>query len=156
MTKQSIKEGDLIPDFEAKNHNGEQTKISAHSIKRPVIIYFYPKDDTPGCTAEACAFRDAFADFTDAGVDVIGISSDSVEKHKAFREKHRLPFTLLADTTHAIRKAFGVPTNLFGLLPGRVTYVVNSQGMVIMVFNAQLDATQHVSKALKAIEGLKS
>jgi peroxiredoxin Q/BCP len=155
MAKQSIKEGDLIPDFEAENHNGERMSFSAQNLVRPAVIYFYPKDDTPGCTAEACAFRDAFADFTDAGVDVIGISSDSVDKHKAFREKYRLPFTLLADTTHAIRKAFGVPTNLFGLLPGRVTYVVNQKGEVIMVFNAQLDATQHVPKALIAIEGLK-
>ncbi len=156
MAKQSIKEGDFIPDFEADNHDGERLKFSAQSLTRPAVIYFYPKDDTPGCTAEACAFRDAFADFTDAGVDVIGISSDSVERHKAFREKHRLPYTLLADTTHAIRKAFGVPTNLFGLLPGRVTYVVNSQGKVIMVFNAQLDATQHIVKALKAIESLEA
>ncbi len=156
MAKQSIQVGDLIPDFQADNHNGERVEFSARTMARPAVIYFYPKDDTPGCTAEACAFRDAFADFSDAGVDVIGISSDSVARHKAFREKHRLPYTLLADTSNGIRKAFGVPTNLFGLLPGRVTYVVNKQGKVILIFNAQLDATEHVARALKAIQSLEA
>lgn len=156
MSKRSLKEGDFIPDFEADNHNGQRMVFTAQSLLKPTVFYFYPKDDTPGCTAEACAFRDAFTEFTDAGVDVVGISSDSVERHRAFREKHRLPYTLLADTSNKIRTAFGVPTNLFGLLPGRVTYVVNAKGQVVMVFNAQLDATQHVTKALSAIKGLEA
>jgi peroxiredoxin Q/BCP len=114
---------------------------------RPVVLYFYPKDDTPGCTKEACTFRDQYQDFEDAGAAVIGVSSDSPESHKKFAAKHRLPFTLLADRGGKVRTLYGVPATL-GLLPGRVTFVIDGGGVVRRVFNSQLDATRHVEEAL--------
>ena len=116
-----------------------------------VVVYFYPKDDTPGCTAESCSFRDSFEDFTDAGAEVIGISSDSVESHKAFAAKHNLPFTLLADTDGSVRKAFGVGKTL-GLLPGRVTYVIDPEGVVRHKFSSQFKPKSHIDEALDVIK----
>ncbi len=109
-----------------------------------MVLYFYPKDDTRGCTAEACAFRDSYEVFTDSGADVIGISSDSPGQHAAFASKHRLPFTLLSDQGGQIRKRYGVPAVL-GLLPGRVTYVIDRQGVVRQVFNSMTNISGHVS-----------
>lgn len=106
---------------------------------RPVVVYFYPKDDTPGCTAEACAFRDQYQDFTQAGAEVIGISSDGPESHAHFAGKHRLPFVLLSDQGGAVRKAYGVSAML-GLLPGRVTFVLDKSGTIRHMFSSQLRA----------------
>lgn len=154
MARVKINEGDRIPAFTAKDHEGKERSFSADRLDGPTVFYFYPKDDTPGCTKEACSFRDAFADFTDAGVDVYGISADSVESHQKFREKHRLPFVLLSDPENAIRNAFGVPRDLFGMLPGRVTYVTDKLGKVLKIFNSQLNATRHVEEALEVVKGL--
>jgi peroxiredoxin Q/BCP len=117
------------------------------------VIYFYPKDDTPGCTKEACSFRDSYEEFTDRNVKVIGISADDVESHKNFAKKYNLPFTLLADTKNEVRKLFGVKSNMLGLIPGRVTYVVNTGGEIIYIFDSQLKATKHISEALAALDG---
>lgn len=146
-----LQEGDQLPEFELKNQDGELIKIKDY-FGKPMVVYFYPKDDTPGCTKEACSFRDSYEAFTDMGCEVFGISGDSVEKHKKFKEKHRLPFQLLADEGNKVRKQFGVPTNLLGLLPGRVTYIVNKEGRVIKVFNSQMRAEKHVSEALEALK----
>jgi peroxiredoxin Q/BCP len=116
-----------------------------------VVLYFYPKDDTPGCTKEACTFRDQYQDFQDAGAAVLGVSSDSSESHRKFAAKHRLPFTLLADRGGQVRKRYGVPATL-GLLPGRVTFVIDAAGVVRHVFNSQLDATRHVGEALGVLQ----
>lgn len=150
-----IDKGDRIPDFSAFDHDGKKRHFSANSMSDPAVFYFYPKDDTPGCTKEACAFRDAYADFTDAGVEVYGISADSVEDHRQFREAHRLPFVLLSDPDNAIREAFGVPRDLFGMLPGRVTYVVDAAGVVRHVFNSQMNVQRHVDDALRALKQLR-
>ncbi|MEZ4938019.1 MAG: peroxiredoxin [Crocinitomicaceae bacterium] len=150
MKNEKLVEGDSLPEFELKNQEGELVKIKDY-IGRPMVIYFYPKDDTPGCTKEACSFRDSYEAFTDAGCEVFGISGDSVAKHKKFKEKHRLPFQLLADEGNKIRKQFGVPTNLLGLLPGRVTYIINKEGKVAKIFNSQMQAEKHVSEALEGI-----
>ena len=123
--------------------------------KKNMAIYFYPKDDSPGCTAQACAFRDQFEVFSEADAAIIGISSQSVQSHKEFAEKHRLPFTLLSDEGNKIRKRFGVPSNLLGLLPGRVTYVVDKSGSVIYTFNSQLEYEKHVNEALRILKELK-
>lgn len=143
--------GDSIPSFTAIDHDGKERVFSADTIGSPTVFYFYPKDDTPGCTKEACLFRDAYNDFSEAGVEVYGISADDVASHKNFRERHRLPFVLLSDPDNSIRQAFGVPRDLFGMLPGRVTYVVNAKGSVVKVFNSQLNAARHVQEALEAI-----
>jgi len=119
------------------------------------VIYFYPKDDSPGCTKEACSFRDQFEVFKEADAVIIGISGQSVESHKEFAEKHRLSFTLLSDVGNKVRKLFGVPTNLMGLLPGRVTYIADKKGKVIFIFNSQTKATEHVDEALRILKELQ-
>jgi peroxiredoxin Q/BCP len=123
--------------------------------KKNLVIYFYPKDDSPGCTAQACSFRDQFEVFTEANAVIIGISGQSVQSHKEFADKHRLSFTLLSDKGNLVRKMFGVPTNFLGLVPGRVTYVADKSGKVIYLFNSQMDAARHVDEALRILRELK-
>ena len=150
-----IKIGSTIPDIELRNQNGEIFDLKKETKGKNVVLYFYPKDDTPGCTAQACAFRDQFEDFKDANAEVIGISGQSVESHKAFAEKHQLTFTLLSDEGNKMRNQFGVPTNLFGLLPGRVTYVINKTGKVVYIFNSQTNISGHIEQSLKILEEQK-
>ncbi|MGB7393856.1 MAG: peroxiredoxin [Pricia sp.] len=145
-----LKVGETIPDFTLKDQNGEDFSIERFKGKKPMVIYFYPKDDTAGCTQEACQFRDAYEDFTDLGAEVIGISSDTEKSHRRFAEKHDLPFTLLADTDKKVRRKFKVEKSLF-ILPGRETYVVDKQGKIKMVFNS-VSASQHMRRALKSLK----
>ncbi len=148
-----ITTGSKVPDFELKDQDGKTFRLSEALAKGPVVVYFYPKDDTPGCTKEACSFRDSFAKFKDEGVQVVGISGDNVASHKKFAEKYHLPFTLLSDENNKVRKLFGVPRMM--LLPGRVTYVLNKDGVVIHQFNSLSQATQHVDEALTAISKIQ-
>jgi len=148
-----LEAGSEIPDISLKNQEGELISLSEYSGKTSLVVYFYPKDDTPGCTAEACSFRDNYVDFEEAGATVIGISGDSVSSHKKFTEKHRLNFQLLSDQKREAEKAFGVPRNLFGLLPGRVTFIFNKEGKLISTFNSATQATKHIKEALKALQG---
>src|ERR1700712_2264998 len=134
--------GSKAPDFTLNNQDGQPVSLADFRGKKSVVVYFYPKDDTPGCTAEACSFRDQFTEFTSAGAEVIGISSDSEASHKAFAKKHRLPFTLLSDKGAQVRALFGVPAT-FGLLPGRVTFVIDKEGIVKHAFNSQINASKH-------------
>ncbi|MBK7711758.1 MAG: peroxiredoxin [Bacteroidales bacterium] len=147
-----IKTGDSIPAFSLPDQNGKLFDINSVIGKKNLVIYFYPKDDSPGCTKEACSFRDQFEVFKEADAVIIGISSQSVESHKEFAEKHRLSFTLLSDEGNKIRKQFGVPTNLLGLLPGRVTYIADKTGKVIFIFNSQTRAAEHVDVALRILK----
>lgn len=151
----SIKVGSKVPEFSLPDQDGKMVNIMDFVGKNNLVIYFYPKDDTPGCTAEACSFRDQFVVFQEYGAEVFGISADSVEKHKNFAEKHRLPFRLLSDVNKRVRKLFGVPSDLLGLLPGRVTYIVDKTGTVRHIFNSQLNAEKHVTEALQILEKLK-
>lgn len=148
-------EGSKVPAFDLKNQYGELFSLDSVIGKKNLVIYFYPKDDTPGCTKEACSFRDQFAVFADADAMIIGISAQSVESHLAFAEKHRLNYLLLSDTDNKVRKLFGVPSNLFGLIPGRVTYIVNKKGEVVYIFNSQMDAEKHVDEALRILQAMK-
>jgi peroxiredoxin Q/BCP len=145
----SIRPGDEAPDFLLPDADGKPVRLSNRRGKA-VILYFYPKDETPGCTLEACAFRDQYEDFAEAGADVIGVSSDSSASHRAFAKRHRLPFTLLSDEDGAVRKLYGVPST-FGLMPGRVTFVIDAEGVVRHVFSSQLAVTRHVAEALDAL-----
>jgi peroxiredoxin Q/BCP len=120
-----------------------------------VVLYFYPKDNTSGCTAEACAFRDSHETFTDAGAEVIGVSSDSTDKHASFAGQHNLPFTLLSDKGGKVRKSYGVPTVL-GVIPGRVTYVIDRTGTVRLVFSSMTNIDQHVKDALDVVKQLQA
>lgn len=150
--KMEIKIGSTIPDVILHDQDGRLFNLKNETAGKNVVLFFYPKDDTPGCTAQACSFRDQFEDFVDANAVVIGISGQSVESHKNFAEKHRLTYTLLSDEDNKIRKEFGVPTNLFGLLPGRVTYVMNKENKVVYIFNSQTKVEQHVTKTLEILQ----
>lgn len=149
----SIAVGNRAPEFTLPDQNGKKVSLADYRGKKAVVVYFYPKDETPGCTKEACSFRDAYEDFVAAGAEVIGISGDSVGSHIAFAQHHRLPFTLLADVGNKVRKAYGVPATLF-ILPGRVTYVIDKEGVVRHVFDSQLQATKHISEALAVVKTL--
>ncbi|NOQ28185.1 MAG: redoxin domain-containing protein [Bacteroidales bacterium] len=149
-----LKVGNKIPQFELYNQFGKMFSINSVIGKKNLVIYFYPKDDTPGCTKEACSFRDQFEVFEETDAIIIGISKQSVKSHEAFAKKHRLNYTLLSDTRNRVRKLFGVPTNLFGLLPGRVTYIINKKGVIISMFSSQTDAEKHVSEALRILQEL--
>jgi peroxiredoxin Q/BCP len=118
------------------------------------VLYFYPRDETAGCTRQACAFRDEFEEFARLDAEVIGISSDSVASHERFAKRHGLPFTLLSDEGGRVRRLYGVPSTL-GLFPGRVTYVIDEGGVVRDVFSSQLGVTRHVEEALKAIREIQ-
>ena len=140
------KVGQKAPDFTLADATGKDVSLASLRGK-PVVLYFYPKDDTPGCTKEACTFRDQYEDFREAGAEVLGVSSDSSESHQKFAARYKLPFTLLSDRGGKVRELYGVPATL-GLLPGRVTFVIDGAGVVRHVFNSQLNATRHVSEAL--------
>ncbi len=154
--KKALKVGDIIPAFTLKDQNGNDFNIDLYRGKQPLVIYFYPKDDTPGCTKEACAFRDAYESFNDMGVKVIGISSDSVRSHKNFTEKYRLPFTLLSDPGQKVRQMFGVSGDMLGMIPGRTTYIIDKNGMIVYVFNSQFKAAKHISVALEQLKKIKN
>ncbi|OLT25371.1 peroxiredoxin [Nocardiopsis sp. CNR-923] len=149
-----IQVGDTAPDFTLPSQTGDPVRLYDRLGERTVVLYFYPKDDTPGCTAEACAFRDSHEVFADAGAEVIGVSSDSADRHAAFAERHRLPFTLVSDRGSKVRKSYGVPSVL-GLLPGRVTYVIDRQGTVRHVFNSMTVIDKHVEEALEVVRSLQ-
>ncbi len=152
QTKGKVGVGDVAPDFTLPSQSGKEVSLRDFiGRKRAIVLFFYPKDDTPGCTKEACSFRDGYEQFEELEAEVIGISSDSVRSHERFVEKHGLPFYLLSDEGGEVRKLYGVP-NTLGLFPGRVTYVINEEGVVRHVFSSQLGVTRHLAEALKALE----
>ena len=153
-TKAGVGVGSKAPDFTLPSQSGAIVSLRDFLGKKPVVLFFYPKDDTPGCTKEACAFRDDYEEFGKLDAEVIGISSDSVESHRGFASKHDLPFTLLSDEGGMVRKLYGVP-NTFGLFPGRVTYVIDEEGVVRHVFSSQLGVEKHVEEALKVLEYMR-
>jgi len=143
--------GDNIPNFTLKDQNGNDFHLESINRKQPFVIYFYPKNFTPGCVKEACDFRDQYEDFKDLGATVIGISSDTETSHAKFALKYNLPFILLSDKNGSVSRKFGVKKNLLGLLPGRETYVVNKNGKVILIFNS-MNVSKHIKKALKILQ----
>ena len=152
MTK--IRIGDPAPKIPMSTHTGNQISLADYHGEHPVVVFFYPKDGTPICTKEACSFRDAYNDFTEAGAVVIGISSDSAEEHQSFAKTHKLPFLIVSDQDGTIRTAFGVAKTM-GVLPGRVTYVIDREGIVRHIFNSQFAAERHVQEALEVIRKLQ-
>lgn len=148
-----IKVGDIAPDFTLQSQTGSSVSLQTFRGKKNVVLYFYPKDDTPGCTAEACAFRDSYEVFKDIGAEVIGVSEDSPASHQQFANKYQLPFTLLSDTGNKVRQLYGVPATLW-VLPGRVTYVIDKQGVVQYIFDSMLNFKGHVEEALKILQTL--
>lgn len=150
MINHNLRVGDRVPDFTLPDQEGKPVSLGELVASGCLVLYFYPKDDTPGCTKEACSFRDEHHEFADAGACVVGVSSDDVESHRRFAAKHRLPFRLLSDRGGDLRKAFGIPKTL-GLIDGRVTYVIDSQSIVRHMFNSQLRTRKHVEEALRLV-----
>lgn len=143
----ALQVGDRLPNFSALATDGAVFESASVVGKKPIVFYFYPKDDTRVCTQQACAFRDQYEDFEALGATVIGISGDSVASHQRFAKKYQLPFLLLSDANSQLRRLFGVPKDLLGLIPGRVTYVVDQEGILRLVFNSMSGAI-HIQKAL--------
>jgi peroxiredoxin Q/BCP len=141
--------GDLAPPIALRDAEGVERR-GDQLAGATLVLFFYPKDDTPGCTAEACAFRDGFADFQALGAQVWGVSGDNAASHQRFAARHQLPFPLLVDQGNQLRRAFGVP-NALGVLPGRVTYVIDGKGVIRHVFNNLLDGAAHRREALEAV-----
>ncbi|MBC6990269.1 MULTISPECIES: peroxiredoxin [Hymenobacter] len=148
--------GDKAPDFTLKTTSGDSFRLSEQRGKRNIVLYFYPKDDTPGCTAEACSFRDQYEDFQELGAEVVGVSSDSEASHQKFTQKHRLPFPLLADEGGKVRKLYEVPRVLLGILPGRVTFVIDKHGVIRYIFNSMSRATDHVQNTKEILAELST
>jgi peroxiredoxin Q/BCP len=144
-----IQVGDIIPDFSLNDQDGNMVDISNFRGRKKLVIFFYPMDGMLGCTREACYFRDLSEAFDEVGAVIIGISGQSVESHKDFATKYRLNYTILSDRENKVRKLFNVPSSAFGLIPGRVSYVADSEGKIIHVFNSQLQPKRHADEALK-------
>jgi len=147
----ALKIGDLVPHFTSVNQDGDTFDSENYIGKQLLVIYFYPKDNTPGCTKEACEFRDQYETFQQFGAQVIGISGDSQSSHQKFAMRHKLPFILLTDANRKLRRLFGVESNLLGLLPGRETFVLDASGKLVMRFNS-MNAKNHMRKALKKVK----
>ena len=151
---QALKSGDRAPLIALQDQNGVERR-SDQLAGKALVLFFYPKDDTPGCTMEACAFRDSYADLQALGAEVWGVSGDNASSHKRFADRHNLPYPLLVDQNNQLRKAFGVP-GVLGLLPGRVTYVIDASGVVRHVFNNLLDGPAHRREALDCLKRLQA
>lgn len=148
----ALQTGDAAPSFALEDQNGEMRRLD-DVMDRILVLFFYPKDDTPGCTAEACTFRDYHANLTALGAEVWGVSGDDAVSHRRFAERHQLPYPLLSDKTGSLRRSFGVPKT-FGLLPARVTYVIDQKGVIQLVFNNLLDGPAHVKEAESVVRTL--
>uniref|UniRef100_A0A6N2LE00 Peroxiredoxin Q, chloroplastic n=1 Tax=Salix viminalis TaxID=40686 RepID=A0A6N2LE00_SALVM len=148
-----VSKGQVPSSFTLKDQDGNTVSLSKFKGK-PVVVYFYPADESPSCTKQACAFRDSYEKFKKAGAEVIGISGDDPSSHKAFAKKNRLPFTLLSDEGNKIRNDWGVPADLFGTLPGRQTYVLDKKGMVQLIYNNQFQPEKHIDETLKLLQSL--
>jgi len=142
--------GGVVPDFTLPDQDGKPLTLSSFRGK-VVVLYFYPKDFTSGCTKEACHFRDAYEDFTEAGAVVIGVSGDSPESHRRFRDTNLLPFSLLSDQKGEVKKLYGVSGHL---LPARITFVIDKAGVVRNVFSSKIDMKAHVDEAMKTLKTL--
>jgi peroxiredoxin Q/BCP len=152
LAKGRVQVGDVAPDFTLPAQTGAPVNLRDFLGKKALVLYFYPRDHTAVCTAQACAFRDSYEVFKHAEAEVIGISSDSVESHQQFTTAHRLPFLLLSDIDSLIRKLYGVPTALG--LPGRVTYIIDRQGIVRHIFFSQFSSEKHVTEALQILQSI--
>jgi peroxiredoxin Q/BCP len=150
QVKGHVKVGDVAPDFSLPNQSGNLVRLLDYVGKKIVVLYFYPRDFTTGCTAEACAFRDSYEVFKDAGAEVVGVSSQSVESHEQFASANSLPFILLSDDDGRVRKLYGA-SSAFGLMAGRVTYIIDKKGIVRHVFSSQLNPKKHIEEALRMI-----
>jgi peroxiredoxin Q/BCP len=147
--------GALAPDFALPDQDGALIKLSALKNKSNVILFFYPKDNSPGCSMQSCSFRDNYEDFKALNVQIFGISSDSIDSHKAFKKTLNLPFSLLSDTKGEVRKLYGVK-NTFGILPGRTTFVIDQNGIIRFTFSSQFHIQHHIDETLKFAQSINT
>ena len=150
-----VRVGDKAPDFTLPSQMGDNVTLSEFFGKKNIVLYFYPKDESRGCTKEACSFRDSYDVFTGLGAEVLGVSSQSTESHKSFANHYGLPFVLLSDMDHKVRHLYGVPSTL-GIIEGRVTYIIDKKGIVRHIFNSQGHPGLHVEEAIKALKEIDS
>ena len=146
----TITPGDLAPNFTLSDQNGSPVNLAKVLASHKVVLYFYPRDNTPGCTLEAKSFRDHYEAFSEVGAQVIGVSSDSVDSHCAFHNKHALPFLLLSDPGGAVAKEYGIRPSL-GFIPGRETFIIDQSQHIVHMFRSQFNAKQHVAEALNVL-----
>jgi peroxiredoxin Q/BCP len=151
---EKIEIGSKAPEFSLPDQHGRRINLSDYLGKTNLVVYFYPRDESYGCTKEACSFRDNYEIFREAGAEVIGISSDDVASHQAFSANHKLPFILLSDKDKTVADKYCVGKSL-GLLPGRVTFVIDRQGIIRMMFSSQLNFQKHVDDAIETLKGMK-
>jgi len=149
-----LKLNDKLPDFILKNQYDKKVNSKIFFGKN-LVVFFYPKDDTPGCTMEVCNFRDNYSEIKKYNSNIIGISSDSVKSHKKFSKKFNVTYDLLSDYDNTVKKLFGVPRSLFGLLPGRVTYIFDKKGILLKIINSQININEHLLKTIKFLKKLK-
>jgi peroxiredoxin Q/BCP len=145
-----LKPGNKAPDFNLVDSNGDVFQLSEKLKEASIVLFFYPKDETRGCIAEACSFRDQYEVFKEQGAEVVGISSDDLQSHQRFSSKYNLPYILLSDTGGKVRKLYGVPRTL-GLIPGRTTYVIDQAGIVRYAFDSLTKPLEHVAGALEIL-----
>jgi peroxiredoxin Q/BCP len=150
----AVKVGDKAPDFTLPSQMGDNVTISEFFGKKNIVLYFYPKDESIGCTKEACSFRDSYEELTNLGAEVLGVSGQSVESHKSFATHHGLPFILLSDKDNKVRELYGVPSTM-GIIPGRVTYIIDKKGFVRHIFSSQTQAERHVEEAKITLKELE-
>jgi thioredoxin-dependent peroxiredoxin len=148
-----IKVGERAPDFTLPSQLGDNVALSEYFGKKNVVLYFYPMDESSGCTKEACKFRDNYDIFTSLGAEVLGVSSQSVQSHKSFATHHGLPFILLSDEKNEVRKLFGVPSSM-GIIPGRVTFTIDKRGIIRHAFSSQFQPEKHIEEALEILKKL--
>jgi peroxiredoxin Q/BCP len=154
MANDRIEVGEIAPDFVLPNSSGVVQKLSDFQGKSEIVLFFYPKDDSPACRAEACAFRDSYNEFQKAGAEVIGISANTSESQEQFAKKRKLPYRLVSDQEGTLQRLYKVPKT-FGFIAGRVTYVIDRQGIVRHIFNSQFRPVKHIQEALAALRNLR-
>ena len=147
-----LKIGDQVPSFSLIDQHGKVR--TSNKLNKSLVLFFYPKDDTPGCTIEACGFRDKYDLFKILGAEVWGISNGNTQSHLRFANKNKLQYPLLCDQNNIIRKKFGVPKTL-GFIEGRVTYIINSKRMITHIFEDLLNGPAHIKEAIKALKKLQ-
>ncbi|MEI8007426.1 MAG: peroxiredoxin [Bacteroidota bacterium] len=151
MENLAIKEGVRAPDFTLPSQDGSMVSLSQFAGIKSVVLFFYPKDESYGCTKEACSFRDNYEVFKEAGAEVIGISADNEASHKSFASNHKLPFILLSDSNRKVAGLYKVGKTL-GVLPGRVTYVIDRNGIIKKIFSSQFSFEKHIEEALSILK----
>ena len=150
-----MKIGDSFPEIEFTNQHGKLIDFEKNIGNTRMVFFFYPKDFTPGCTKEACGFRDNYDAFEKLNCKVYGVSSDSEKRHLRFAKKFKLNFDLITDSGNHLATLFKVKRNLFGLIPGRVTFIFDEKGTCQGSFNSMRDAEGHIKYALNCLDGLK-